>query len=136
MNQLQLMVLTEHFISSHYVFFSDCITNDVRPALSKKSFIQRYLKNCICTLAFENRFIQFMNLSFFYEIGILSWIMKIRGSFENILDFTLRDWNFDRFEASINTYWSSGNCSVLAIISKQILKCVSFMSSKSYEHLT
>ena len=128
------MLLAEYLKSLRYIFFSDCIINDERPALLKKIIYSEIHKELYLYMAFENRFIQFMDL--FYELGILSWIMKIRGSLEKILDFTLSDWNFDRFEASINTYWSSGNCSVLAIISKQILKCVSFMSSKSYEDLT
>ena len=52
-------------------------------------------------------------------------MINTRGSFEKILDLVQRDRNVDRLEASTKTYWSSGDCSMLVIISKQVLETVS-----------
>ena len=52
-------------------------------------------------------------------------MIKIRGSSEKILDLVQSDRNFDKFETSTKTYWSSGDSSILVMISKQVLKIVS-----------
>ena len=52
-------------------------------------------------------------------------MINTRGSFEKILDLVQRDPNVDRLEASTKTYWPSGDCSMLVIISKQVLEIVS-----------
>ena len=49
----------------------------------------------------------------------------MRGSAEKILDLVQSDRNFDKFDASKKTYWSSGDSSILVMISKQVLENVS-----------
>ena len=59
------MLLAEYLKSLHYIFFSDCIINDERPALLKKIIYSEIHKELYLYMAFENIFIQFMDLSFF-----------------------------------------------------------------------
>ena len=80
----------------------------------------------------ENKF-QANSLFLIFLYGVIfcqrltfSWMTKMRGLAENILDLVDRDQNFDKFETSTDTYWSSGGSSTFVIISKHVLEYVSF----------
>ena len=80
----------------------------------------------------ENKF-QANSLFLIFLYGVIfcqrltfSWMTKMRGLAENILDLVDRDRNFDKFETSTNTYWSSGCSSTFVIISKHVLDYVLF----------